>query len=327
VTPRIETAHERKVGDGAQQGFSLAVGVVSFNTSPHLEACLRSVLAEKPTSVVVVDNASSDGSPGVARSLDPGVHVIANTTNVGYGAAANQAIVRCGGANVLLLNGDTVVRPGALAALAAELAARPRAGVVGPRLRNEDGVVQDSCFPFPGPLQTMLATTALGRLVARLPRLGSRYRQAWSPSASEVVPWVLGAALAIRRDAFAAVGGFDETFFLYSEEVDLSYRLAAAGWETWFTPAAEVVHAGGASTAQAPTDTEPWRYAGTRRFYRKHYSRGAQRLLRVLTTYEMLRNVCFDGARVPLAREAGERARLRGRIVAWRRILREAWQE
>lgn len=306
---------------------SIAVVVVGFNTRDRLEACLRSVMDEQPSSVVVVDNASSDGSSEAVRRIYPDLTLLANAANVGYGAAANRGVAVCTEPCVLLLNADTQLRPGALAALGAELDGHATAAVVGPRLLNDDGTVQASCFPFPGPLQTTLRTTFLGSIVDRLPRLGERYRYAYSPDAPQRVPWALGAALAIRRDAFTAVGGFDESFFMYSEEVDLCYRLAAAGWETRFTPVAEVVHAGGASTRQRPTEMEVLRYAATRRFYRKHYGRPARSVLRVLISYRMLHNLCRDTARLAFGCEANERAKLSDRLAIWRGVLREAWHE
>lgn len=327
MTRSTKSAHAPTHPARQEQLASTAVVVVSFNTRERLRVCLDSVLLDGPSAVVVVDNFSSDGTVEMVRSQYPSVAVLANAANAGYGAAANAGIAMCTDPYVVLLNGDTEVRRGALATLRVELERDPAAAIVGPRLLGEDGTVQGSCYPFPGPLQMVLRTTFLGSLVDRLPWLGGRYRYAYSPETSERVPWVLGAALAIRREPFAAAGGFDESFFMYSEEVDLCYRLAAAGWETRFTPLAEVVHAGGASTQQQSIEMEVRRYAGTRRFYRKHYSRAARSLLSALTTYRMLHNLCRDTARLWLARETSERTRLRDGLVVWRGVLREAWRE
>jgi GT2 family glycosyltransferase len=168
--------------------------------------------------------------------------------------------------------------------------------------------------------------TFVGPLIGRGPGVRQLYRPAYSPARGERVPWLLGAALAVRREAFDAVGGFDERFFMYSEEVDLCYRLVQAGWDVRFTPLAEVVHAGGASTGQDRVAMEVERYAATRRFYRKHYSRAARRMLVALTTYRMLHNLARDRGRIAVARRGHERDALAERISVWRRVLAAAWE-
>jgi N-acetylglucosaminyl-diphospho-decaprenol L-rhamnosyltransferase len=303
----------------------IAVAVVSFNTRDHLIKCLASVAAEGPQEVVVVDNGSADGSAEAARSTYPGVVVVANASNRGYGSAANQAIEAVESPYVLLLNADTRLRHGALAALTAYLDSRPRAAIVGPRLIDERGRPQPSCFAFPDPLQTFFQTTVAGSLVRRLPRVRDSYRLPSSPPEAGPVPWVMGAALALRRQSMAAVGGFDERFFMYSEEVDLCYRFAKAGWEVHFTPAAVVVHVGGASARQQPAELEAERYLATRRFYAKHYSTSAQRLLTVLTVYRMLHNLARDLLLLAAGRRPDRREVLRRRVSVWRRVLRLFW--
>jgi GT2 family glycosyltransferase len=324
--PNVRTGKATGSPTLAAPTSSAAVVIVSFNTRELLATCLASVLAEKPSSVVVVDNASSDGSAEMVQRDFPHIDVIANGVNHGYGAGANQGIARCLEPVVVLLNGDTALRPGGLAALSRELDLHPDAAVVGPRLLNTDGTIQPSCFQFPSPLQTVLRTTFLGAVVDRIPPLHRRHRYAWSPNASESVPWVLGAAIALRHEAFSAVGEFDSSFFMFSEEVDLSFRLALAGWQTRFTPLAQVVHTGGASTRQHAVEMEARRYSATRRFYEKHYSPAAMRLLTGMTKYRMLHNLARDRLRQNFARDDGERARLAERVIVWRTVLR-AWDE
>jgi N-acetylglucosaminyl-diphospho-decaprenol L-rhamnosyltransferase len=304
----------------------IAVAVVNFNTRDHLEACLASVSAAAPE-VVVVDNASSDGSAEMVRSNFPEVALIENADNRGYGAGANQAIRASAQPYVLLINSDTRVRADALAALARHLDRHPKAAIVGPRLLDLDGTPQVSAFPFPTPLQSFLQMTFFGTLIRRVARLHYPYWPAFPPDTPGLPPWLLGAALAVRRAAFDAVGGFDEGFFMYSEEVDLCYRLRAAGWEVQFTPLAEVVHVGGASTTQNRVAMEVQRYAATRQFYRKHYSRAARRTLTALTTYRMLHNLARDSALRRLERRPSQRRELTEQMWVWRRILRGAWRE
>jgi len=303
----------------------LAVAVVNFNTRELLRACLDSVLPQAPSAVVVVDNDSSDGSVEMLRSAYPTVDVLANRSNRGYGAAANQAVRACTAPYVVLLNSDTRLRPAALGALVTHLDNQPRCAVVGPRLLNADGEVEPSCFPFPGPLYMFLQSVFFGSLLGRAPGLGKRYRLALG--ASGCVPWVLGAALGIRRESFLEVGGFDEEFFMYCEEVDLCYRLHRAGWEVHVSPLAEVTHVGGASTQQQPVEMEVQRYAGTRRFYELHYPRWARHVLTLLMSYRMSHNLLRDAIRIRVTRDVGRQARLALDLAVWRRVLKAAWRE
>jgi GT2 family glycosyltransferase len=250
-----------------------AVAVVSFNTRDLLRDLLQTVRSESPVEVVVVDNGSTDGTAGMVREEFPEARLLVDPENPGYGAAANRAIAATSAPYVLLLNGDTRLMPGALAALADHLDRHPRTGLAGPRLVDAHGHPQPSCFPFLGTFRLALEKSPLGPWLARVPVL----REHWlllhgSHDRARTVPWVLGSALAIRREAFEAVGGFDPGFFLYAEEVDLCYRLWQAGWEVGFTPAATVVHVGGASTAPLRETLEVRRVESARRFYRRHYS-------------------------------------------------------
>ena len=303
--------------------MSLAVAIVSYNTRAHLDACLASVQPEAPPQTVVVDNGSTDGSIELVRSHHPWVELEVAATNRGYGAAANRAIARSTARYVLLLNSDTLLRPGALQALAGYLDDHPRAALVGPRLQNLDGSLQPSCAPFLGTFQSFLEKAALARALARIPVLRDRYLLVHSPhDRPRVVPWVLGAALAIRREAFEAVGGFDEAFFMYGEEVDLSYRLKAAGWEVHFAPVTDVVHVGGASTAPRRTDMEVRRVASALMFYRRHYSAPRAAALGWAIRAAGVGRWLRDAVRLRITADPGRSAALATDIALWRRLSR-----
>ncbi|HEX2190634.1 MAG TPA: glycosyltransferase family 2 protein, partial [Longimicrobiaceae bacterium] len=205
-----------------------AVVVVNHNTRELLRACLASLPSGVPA--VVVDNASTDGSAEMVRASFPHAVLLADGTNPGYGAAANRGVRACAAEHVLVLNSDTRLEPGALEALGAHLDRHPRAAVAGPALLNPDGSPQASCFPFPGTLGWLLENDPVAPLAVRIPGLRGRLLCASPPRRAAAVPWVLGAALAVRRSAFEEVGGFDEAYFMYFEEVDLCRRLASAGW-------------------------------------------------------------------------------------------------
>ena len=283
----------------------IAVAIVNWNTRDLLRACLRSVLVEDPAEIVVADNGSLDGSIEMVRGEFPSVTVVVSPENPGYGAASNRAIARCTAEYIVLLNSDTELRPGALRALGDYLGAHPRAAVLGPRLLNPDGTLQASCFPFPRPLLPLMK------------RRTSRFRH----DRSEPVPWVVGAALAVRRTAFEGIGGFDESYHMYFEEVDLCYRLRKAGWETHFTPAAEVIHVIGASTQQRRAEMLLRTRLSSLEFFRRHH-RGLSlaaglAMEQVLTLGRLMR----DGIRYCLAGSGARRDQLRENLAVWWALL------
>lgn len=272
----------------------VAIVVVNHNTRDELERCLESVLAASRDDVIVVDNASNDGSPEMVEERFPAVRLI-RAPNDGYGAGANRGFELAAADLLLLLNSDTRLEDDAAAALAEYLHAQPQAAIAGPRLRNPDGSLQPSCNHMPTPLHVLLYEGGLARIVARVPVLRAAYLPTWSHDRPRRVPWVLGAALAVRCDALAEAGGFDTDFFLYWEEVDLCRRVADRGWEVHFAPVAEVVHVGGASVAACGVEGAAFFVTSLLAFYRKHYGRGRRVALR-LTLFGVL------GARLALGR-------------------------
>jgi GT2 family glycosyltransferase len=253
------------------------VVVVSYQTRETLRVCLQQL--EAATSGIecetyVVDNASQDGSAAMVRSTFAWAKLIENQRNRGFGAACNQAIAASSAPFVLLLNSDCFLHPGAVRRLLAYLALQPQAAGVGPRLLNEDGSLQPSARRFPTPWRALV--DGLGR--------GSFAGQHLAPTTYEMAgprDYVSGACLLLRHAALDAVGGFDESYFLYAEEMDLAYRLKQHGRQIHYTPDAQAVHLGGRSAATVPQRVsgrsvwlEPY-YAGQARFFRRHYGRGA----------------------------------------------------
>ncbi len=285
---------------------TIAVAIVNWNTRDFLHTCLQGVLAEGPAQVVVADNGSSDGSVEMVRRDFPSVTLLVNPENPGYGTASNRAVSSCSAEYVLLLNSDTEIRPGALRVLGDYLDRYERVGVVGPRLLNPEGTLQESCFPFPRPLFP----------------LTKRFTRAHSPDRPRQVPWVVGAALAIRRTAFQAVGGFDESYHMYFEEVDLAYRLSMAGWETHFTPDAEVIHHIGASTRQRRIEMLLHTRVSGLAFFRRHH-RGIPLAVGLAMEYAFtLGRLLRDSARYCFARSSARRDQLKEDLGVWRELLR-----
>jgi GT2 family glycosyltransferase len=250
---------------------TLSIIIISHNARGDLERCLASLRDAAPSTsceVVVVDNASTDGSAAAARACE-GVRVIESPTNRGFAAANNIGIRASGGANLLLLNSDTLVPPGAIDTMLGELDRHPDVAVVGPRLVDSLGRVELSFGRMITPLNELRQKRLLQGYqrgnADSVQRVESMTRREQRPD------WVSGACLMVRRHDAEAVGLLDERFFMYTEDVDFCASIRARGRGVLFTPAVEIVHLRGRSAASAPGAT----YAAYRRsqlaFYRKHH--------------------------------------------------------
>jgi len=305
---------------------AMAVAVVNYNTRAHLRACLASAFEAGAARVVVADNGSTDGSIEMVAADFPRAMLVVDASNPGYGGAANAAIACCDTDYVLLLNSDTVLRRGSLDALQAYLTAHPCAAIVGPRLVNADGTLQRSMHQFPTPLVTLLEYSWVGWAAGLVPTLRTVYVAADSHARARVVPWVTGAALAIRKSAFDSVGGFDRSYFMYYEEVDLAYRLRRAGWETHFAPVTDVTHVGGASTGQQRGVMFAEQMAAALRFSERHHSPGAARRTWWALQFSLWSRLASDTMRYHLTRDGVRRQRLAEDITTVRGILRGPWR-
>ncbi|MBA3302382.1 MAG: glycosyltransferase family 2 protein [Acidimicrobiia bacterium] len=224
--------------------------VVSWNVRDLLLRCLASLRADGIERIVVVDNASSDGSAEAAAAV-PGVEVVTLDRNLGYGAGANRGVARTTSDYVAIVNPDEVVTLGCTAALAAALDGDDGLALVGPRLLTNDGRTYPSARTFPD--LVVAAGHAFGYLVWPGNPFSRRYRMAdWDHESARDVDWLAGTHLLARRTAWDAVGGFDERYFMYLEDVDLCWRLHRAGWRVRYEPAGEAVHDIGRSTDQRP---------------------------------------------------------------------------
>jgi N-acetylglucosaminyl-diphospho-decaprenol L-rhamnosyltransferase len=302
----------------------MAVVVVNWNTRDLLRECLRSALAEAPPQVVVVDNGSTDGSAEMVGTEFPQVVLRVLQTNPGYGAGCNAGIALTRTEYALLLNSDTVLAPGALGALTARLDASPRVAVLGPRILNPDGTVFRSCFPFPAPGASLFLYEPFASLATMVPRLRAEYVGRWHPGRAAAVPWVLGAALAIRRRAVDEVGGFDESYQMYCEEVDLCWRLRARGWETLYAPVTDVLHVGGASTRQQRAAMQARLQLSVIQFHRRHHRGATLRLALGLVRAKAAARLARDWIGARLAGDPVRRAELAEDVDVWRQIIAAA---
>ena len=253
----------------------LSVILVNYNDRAHLPACLSSLekaLSGLSAEVILVDNRSEDGSPALVRSSFPWVTLIENERNVGYPTANNIGFKQSRGASVLFLNTDTVVPPAAPAALLAEIKARPEVGAIGPALVRENGRFQVSFGEKVGFFSEFRQKLILN------PYYKAALRHASKPRA---VGWLSGACLLAKRAAVEAAGLFDETFFLYFEDIDLCRRVAGQGFKLVYFPAIRVVHGEGATTSVRRWRSRLEYRRSQLRFYEKHASRLSLRLLRL----------------------------------------------
>ena len=259
----------------------LSIIIVSWNVRELLAACLASL--PRGPQVIVVDNASSDGSADMVRGHYPEALLVANAENRGFTGGNNDGLKRSAGDFVLFLNPDTVVDEEALPLLLEYAAAHPAVGVVGPQLRYGDGSLQSSRRRFPTLVTALFESTPVAWHwpPARNP-WARRYRmEDQSADRIQEVDWLVGAALLTRREVLEQIGGFDEGYFMYSEELDWQRRVKQAGWKVVYLPDAIITHFEGSSSAQAPAARHLHFNRSKVRYFQKHHSWPAALILRL----------------------------------------------
>jgi GT2 family glycosyltransferase len=255
---------------------TISVVIVSWNATDYLEECLASLFGlglPWSTEVIVIDNASSDGSPEMVRQRFPEVVLIQNSDNLGFAKANNIGIRRCTGKYVALVNSDVHVLRNCMEQLVEHLASNRRIGMVGPRIIGGDGKHQNSYRGFPRLWNMFCRGLALDRLLPNVP-LFSGYLLSYSvPESPTPVEILSGCFLVVRREALQAVGLLDEAFFIYGEDMDWCKRFWQAGWSVEFVPAAESIHYGGASSSNAPLRFFIEMQRADLQYWKKHHSR------------------------------------------------------
>lgn len=276
-------------------GHDLSIVIVSWNVRDLLRRCVGSVIeslstgrgARLSSQLIVVDNASSDGSVDMLQKEYPHVHLIANDQNLGFTRGNNQGIAAGDGRYVLLLNPDTEVVGDALEEMVAHMEDHPRVGALGPQLLYPDGGVQSSRRRFPTLSTAFVESTFLQPGYSESSILKRYYVLDRDDYETQDVDWLVGACLMMRRTTLEEVGPLDERFFMYSEEMDWCYRAEERGWRVVYLPAARVVHHEGKSSEQVL----PVRHIQFQRskvlFFKKHYGGGRGEVLRLylLATY------------------------------------------
>lgn len=226
--------------------------MVTYNTRSLTVGALEHLLANAPHGgfrILVHDNASTDGTAEAIREAVPAADVVAGSTNLGFAGGMQLLMARSTAPWFLALNSDAWPEPGAIEALLATGRAHPEAAAVAPLLLRPDGSLEHSTFPFPS--LRVAALTALGGYQRLWPRLARRLALvgAWDHAEPREVDWAVGAALLMRRSVIEEIGGFDESFFMYAEDLEWCWRARTAGWTIRFEPRAVVRHVGNASGA------------------------------------------------------------------------------
>ena len=316
--------------ENSHAAAQVTVVVVSFNTREVLRTCLERLVSETAglrSQVIVVDNASRDGSADMVAQAFPQFELVRSTANLGFAAANNVGFRRALGRYVVLLNPDAFLGEGSLARVMARMDATPGAGLAGGRLLDRNGKLEPSGRLFPSLFNELLVRSGLA---ARFPRsrMFGRFDRTWAdPGQDARVDWVPGAFAIIRRAALDAIGHFDERFFLYYEEVDLCRRIAAAGYQIWYWPEVWATHLGGESSKTVTTEDSSssgaqltlWRMRSGLLYYRKHHGRlGVWLAAQLELGWNRLRLL-----RTGHGSDSGRRARI-GRELA---LIQRAWAE
>lgn len=262
------------------RGPTIAVVVVTWQSGATIERCLASLRdgGAQPLELVVVDNASTDGTPGAVRASFPEAKVVETGANLGFAAACNRGAAATSAPWLLFLNPDTEVRAGALGALIARALSEPRCSAAGPLTRYPDGTPQLSFGPDLTPFTEPGQRRLVRGLRRRDPDVVSEVTRLVRESGER--DWVSGACLLVRRSAFVAVGGFDDGYFLYEEDADLCRRLRDAGGRVLHVAESEVVHAVGASMAASATSRLAY-HRSHLRYYRRWNGAAAALALRL----------------------------------------------
>ena len=315
--------------------MDLSILIVSWNVRELLRHCLLSLRQEMAddrqplngqsevcrlsSEIWIVDNASTDGTVEMVRADFPDVRVIANSENVGFTRGNNKALVQAQGRYLFLLNPDTELHPGALQAMLDYVGAHPRVGIVGPRLYYGDGTTQSSRRRFPSLATAFFESTRLQQWFPHNRILSRYYMLDTADDATQSVDWVNGSAMFVRRELYEQIGGLDETFFMYSEELDWCYRAKQAGWEVVYLPIAQITHYEGKSSEQVAAQRDIYFHSSKVHFFRKYRGRWAAEVLRAFLLLMFAYQIAEEGCKWLVGHKRGLRAQ---RIKAYAQVLK-----
>lgn len=292
---------------------TLSIIIVSWNVRDLLRDCLQSLFADQgelAMEIIVVDGASADDSAAMVATEFPNVHLIASDENLGFPKGNNVGMGVANGRFLLLLNPDTIVKKGALATMLNYLQTHPAVGLVGAQLLNADESVQSSRRRFPTMATAYFESTWL-QPIAPKRLLDDYYVNDSGDDETVLVDWVMGACMMTRREIVDAVGGMDEAYFMYSEELDWQRRMVDAGWQVAYLPTAQVVHYTGKSSEQAVTARDINFERAKLRYFRLYHGRWRAWFLRVFLLAGYLVQIGIEGMKGILGHK---------RPLRWQRI-------
>ncbi len=299
----------------------LSIIIVSWNVREVLAACLDSIRANSDSldlEVIVVESASTDDTLSMLNARYPWVTVLPESKNIGFTVGNNIGLAAAHGRLLMLLNPDTEIIGDALLQMAAYLNAHPDVGIVGPHTLNSDGTTQSSKRRFPTLATAVFESTWLQPFAPR--RILDRFYTADIPDdATAEVDWMQGSALMFRCEVYEQIGGLDEGFVMFSEEVDFCKRLKDAGWRAVYLGSVRIVHHGGKSTEQVTARRHVHFQQSKLRYFRKHYSRFAALLLRGFLLVSYLQQLIMESLKAALGHK---RAMRRERVRVYWQVLR-----
>ncbi|NIN66421.1 MAG: glycosyltransferase [Anaerolineae bacterium] len=309
------------------EAHDLSIIVVSWNVRDLLRACLKSVTKSLSSGrgqtlscqVIVVDNDSNDGSVEMLKEAFPEIHVIANDRNLGFTKGNNQGLALSDARYVLLLNPDTEVVGDALGEMVAYMDDHPTAGALGPQLLYPDGQVQSSRRRFPDLRTAYVESTFLQSWFAQSGTLERYYVLDRSDDETQAVDWLVGACLLIRRETLEEVGSLDESYFMYSEELDWCYRAKKRGWEVVYLPTAQAIHHVGKSSEQVLPVQHIQFQRSKVLFFKKHHGRLKGEMLRFFLLASYLWQMIVEGLKWLVGHKRPLR---RQRVAAYWQVLR-----
>jgi hypothetical protein len=275
----------------------LSIVLVSWNVRDHVVACIESIVAHAGLAfeIVVVDNASGDGTREACARFGATVDFVALDENLGFARAVNIGLCRCSGDYVLLLNPDTVIFEGGLAAMRDFLEAHPEAGIAGPRLVDARGRMQFSARKFPSLRTPFFGRSSLAWKIARTNRLSMQEAPGFGQASRGAleVDWVVGACLMFKRAVAESIGLLDERFFLYWEDADWCLRAREQGWRTFWVREAEIMHAGQASSQKTPLRSVVLFHVSVFKYFQKNLNRQKSRALAFLVMWPIALRCVF----------------------------------
>lgn len=256
--------------------MDLSIIVVNYNTQELLAQCLESIyrkMSHLNYEILVVDNASSDGSADMVKQRFPEVKLIENHKNLGFATANNQALRQAEGKHILLLNSDTIALPSTVEMMRDFISHNPMVGAVGCKILNPDFTVEATARRFPRPLNALFGRKSVLTKLFPKNRFSGAYLACLNVN-SEIpfeVDWVSAACMMVKREIIEEVGLLDEDFFMYWEDADWCYRIKAAGWKIYYVPGAQIIHLEGASSNGKDNKLIIEFHKSVFLYYRKHY--------------------------------------------------------